>query len=152
LGAVETFAGVEEPAGAGVEDFEAVEFEFGEDEVAVGVVDFASSVAAPEAVFHVVIETVGHGGAGGDFGEAIGGAFEVLAEDDEFGFLPGLAWAAEVAPEVSALNVEAAANVVVAGGFVGDLGVAGIDEGTTGVGGGATGEEEDGEEQERDEA
>jgi hypothetical protein len=53
---------------------------------------------------------------------------------------------------VSALNVEAAANVVVAGGFVGDLGVAGIDEGTTGVGGGATGEEEDGEEQERDEA
>jgi hypothetical protein len=53
---------------------------------------------------------------------------------------------------VSALNVEAAANVVVAGGFVGDLGVAGVDEGATGVGGGATGEEEDGEEQERDEA
>jgi hypothetical protein len=63
-----------------------------------------------------------------------------------------LAWAAEVAPEVGALNVEAAADVVVAGGFVGDLGVAGVDEGATGVGGGATGEEDDGEEEERGEA
>ena len=129
-----------------------MEFEFGEDQVAVGVVDFASGVAAPEAVFHVVVEAMGHGGAGGDFGEAVWGAFEVFAEDDEFGFLPGLAWAAEVAPEVGAFDVEAAADVVVAGGFVGDLGVAGVDEGAAGVGGGAAGEEEDGKEEERCEA
>ena len=65
-------------------------------------------------------------------GEAIRGAASALIHDHEFRGVPRLPGFSDVAPEVGAVDVEAAADKVVAGRLRSDLGVALIHEGLDG--------------------
>ena len=115
-----------------MDEFVVGELELGEELVAVGFVEGAPGVAAVDAIFVVVVESVALAGWT-VFGEAVGGAELVLVHDDEFGISGVLLGFAEVAPESGFGDEVATAVEVVAAGFVGDLGFADVLGGATHV-------------------
>jgi hypothetical protein len=92
----------------------APEHEFGQLKIAVRIIDFATGELTPESILGVVIIAVGRSIACRDFRIAVRLLHELLIHHHQTRLVPALARTAHVAPEVRAVDVKAAAHIVVA--------------------------------------
>lgn len=109
----------EQPTGLRVYQLVIGEGENGQDLVAVRVVGFFAGVVAVNAVFVVVIETVARAFRA-VFGEAIRIFPAAFFENNELGFICGLAGLAQVSPEPGFFHVVTSAVVEISGRFTGN--------------------------------
>lgn len=111
--------GGEEPAGVGADQLVVEELEFRQKLVAVGLVEWLSSVSTVDFVFVIMVVSVVFSGSG--FGESVGIVLFRFVEDDELRGVGRLSGFAEVSPKAGLVDEITSTVIKIAPGFAGNL-------------------------------